>query len=291
MMRTTKVALQLDEYHWGWVMYFLLVHILGITGVIYAFVYASWPTIIFALGYYFLCHLAITIGGHRLYAHRSFKTFKVVQYVLVLLFSGVMQGPVTWWAGKHRLHHEKSDIPGEDPHTPKDGFLHAHGLWVMKKRGLTVPPDKHLLAFYRPNSEFGPAKWQADHHLVLGIVMAFLLPLAICSLWGDSLGGILVGGFARLLFQYHFTWIVNSIGHYHGETEGHGSATNQRGIWGVFLAIMTVGESNHAGHHSAPAHYRIGRKGGLIDPGAWIIELLSRWKIVWDLKTPGQVLE
>ena len=272
----------LDTYHSGWVSYFLAIHVVGAVGMVYGVFGAAWATIVFTIVYYFLCHLAITIGAHRLCAHRTFRTTKPFQYVLVLLFSGVMQGPITWWAGKHRLHHEKSDVRGEDPHTPEDGFLHAHIFWQLKRRGLAPPPTRHVLAFGRP--EFSPAMWQTRRYMVLGILMAFVVPTAFCALWSDWLGGLLVGGFARLLFQYHLTWIVNSIGHTWGEHHGGGS-TNQRGLLGQFLAIMTVGESNHASHHDAPLSYRIGRDPGQIDPGARVLEILAWLGIVSELKT------
>lgn len=280
MTNEAPASTKIDGYHWGWVTYFSVIHVVALGALLYV-PFAAWQTIVFAIVYYFLCHLSITIGAHRLYAHRSFRVVPWLHYLLVLLFSGVMQGPITWWAGKHRLHHEKSDVAGEDPHTPQDGFWHAHMLWLVKRRGLLGPPDKHVLAFRKP--AFAPGRLQARYYLQLGIIMAFVLPTLCGALWGDALGGLLIGGFLRLFFQYHFTWVVNSVGHTWGEHVG-GSATNQRGPLGSILAVLTVGESNHGAHHQHAGSYRIGRDPGQVDPGAWILERMAALGVVTDLK-------
>ncbi|MBK9281415.1 MAG: hypothetical protein IPM93_24930 [Candidatus Obscuribacter sp.] len=41
----------------------------------------------------------------------------------------LMGAPISWVA-THRLHHQKSDLPG-DPHSPRDGFKHALYEWMM----------------------------------------------------------------------------------------------------------------------------------------------------------------
>lgn len=283
-----------DRYHRGWVTYFVGIHLLGLAGLGYvvatAGYWSTWAIAAFAVAYYFLCHLAITIEAHRYFAHRSFQAPSWFHYLMVILFAGVMQGPIIWWAGKHLLHHSKSDRPGEDPHTPLDGFWHAHCLWLMKERGLTQLPTKPMLAFRRP--QFAAGAWQAKYHWPLGLTMAFVVPTLVGWLCGDVLGGFLIAGCLRLVFQYHLTWVVNSVGHYWGESsEKGGSATNQTGWWGKMLAVLTVGESNHAGHHDQPSSYRIGRGIDQWDPGAWVIERLAQLGVCYDLKSREVVPE
>lgn len=276
-----------DRYHRGWVAYFVTIHLLGLLGLGYAVAmvgYSStWVIAAFAVVYYFLCHLSITIEAHRYYAHRSFEAPPWFHYVMVCLFAGVMQGPIIWWAGKHLLHHANSDKPGEDPHTPLDGFWHAHCLWLMKQKGLAMPSARRLVSFSR--DQFAPGRWQSKHFWLLGLTMAFGVPTAFGFMVGDTLGGFLIGGCLRLVFQYHCTWVVNSLGHYWGEREDEGSsATNQTGFFGKMLAVLTVGESNHSGHHGQPGSYRIGRREDQWDPGAWVIEWLARRGVCHSLK-------
>ena len=49
--------------------------------------------------------------------------------------------PPLWWAIHHRLHHQKSDTPG-DPHSPVvDGFWHGHCGWLFT-RDLMYPDGR-----------------------------------------------------------------------------------------------------------------------------------------------------
>jgi stearoyl-CoA desaturase (delta-9 desaturase) len=118
---------------------------------------------------------------------------------------------------------------------------------------------------------FAPALWQAKNYYALMILMAYGVPALIGTLLGDWLGGLLVIGSARLMFQYHLTWIVNSYGHIRGEKIENGlsaTATNNNGL----LAILTVGELLHANHHERPRSYRFGTRSRDMDIGWWVIE-------------------
>jgi fatty-acid desaturase len=81
-----------DRYHRGWVAYFVTIHLLGLIGLGYSVAtagyWSTWVIAAFAVVYYFLCHLAITIEAHRYYAHRSFEAPPWFHYVMVCLFAG-----------------------------------------------------------------------------------------------------------------------------------------------------------------------------------------------------------
>lgn len=66
---------------------------------------------------YVLTGLGVTVGFHRLFTHRSFKTYPAVRGVLGALGSAAIEGPVISWVSDHRKHHAFSDQPG-DPHSP-----------------------------------------------------------------------------------------------------------------------------------------------------------------------------
>ena len=73
---------------------------------------------------YIATGLGITVGFHRLFTHRSFKTGKAVRAILAALGSAAIEGPVISWVADHRKHHAYSDQPG-DPHSPH--VDHGHG--------------------------------------------------------------------------------------------------------------------------------------------------------------------
>ncbi len=110
----------------------------------------TWVDLGLLLGLYLLTALGITVGFHRLFTHRSFRTNRVVQFVLSALGSMAVEGPLLQWVALHRRHHAHSDRPG-DPHSPHQhgggilgllgGLWHAHVGWIFE-------PDAPDLARY-----------------------------------------------------------------------------------------------------------------------------------------------
>ncbi len=82
-------------------------------------------------GYYLAAGLAICIGYHRVLSHRSAVLAKWLERTLVTL--GLPAGTPIQWAGNHRFHHAHADQPG-DPHSPRDGFWHAHNGWYIGRK-------------------------------------------------------------------------------------------------------------------------------------------------------------
>ncbi|WP_317134434.1 phosphoenolpyruvate carboxylase [Leptolyngbya sp. 7M] len=77
--------------------------------------------------------LGVTLGWHRLVAHRSFKVPKWLEYILV--FCGTLslqKGPI-WWIGLHRHHHLYSDQP-TDHHDSRKGFWWSHTIRDKQRR-------------------------------------------------------------------------------------------------------------------------------------------------------------
>src|ERR1700687_1803393 len=79
---------------------------------------------------YSLVALGVTVGFHRMLTHRSFKPHPIVKFILLVLGSMSMEGPALDWAATHIKHHAQSDREG-DPHSPVDGFFHAHMGWMF----------------------------------------------------------------------------------------------------------------------------------------------------------------
>src|SRR5438094_7226775 len=68
-------------------------------------------------GMWLLTGLGVTVGYHRLFTHRTFKSKPWVAKVLAILGSMAGQGGMVSWVALHRRHHECSDREG-DPHSP-----------------------------------------------------------------------------------------------------------------------------------------------------------------------------
>jgi stearoyl-CoA desaturase (Delta-9 desaturase) len=99
---------------------------------------------------YALTGVGVTVGYHRLFTHRSFKTTRSLRALLAVLGSMAVEGPLLEWVATHRKHHRFSDHPG-DPHSPHDdhaagwrgalhGLGHAHVGWMLRGKDRPTPP-------------------------------------------------------------------------------------------------------------------------------------------------------
>src|SRR3954452_24654603 len=91
---------------------------------------------------YLLTGFGVTIGFHLVLTRRSFATSHPMEYLLVVLGSMSVQGPVISWVSDHRKHHAHADDEG-DPHSPHigggsgvRGLIHAHFGWLISEQGL-----------------------------------------------------------------------------------------------------------------------------------------------------------
>jgi stearoyl-CoA desaturase (delta-9 desaturase) len=62
--------------------------------------------------------------------HRSFDAHPAVRFALLACGSMAVEEAAIGWAADHLKHHALADEPG-DPHSPVDGFIHAHLGWLF----------------------------------------------------------------------------------------------------------------------------------------------------------------
>ncbi|NQY67067.1 MAG: hypothetical protein HRT72_05005 [Flavobacteriales bacterium] len=70
----------------------------------------------------------ITGGYHRYFAHKTYKTSRVGQFIIAFMAQTSVQKGALWWAAHHRIHHKTSDTV-EDPHSMKVYGFGIH-IWV-----------------------------------------------------------------------------------------------------------------------------------------------------------------
>src|SRR5574341_1453644 len=110
------------------VVYFAVIH----AGAVLAPFFFSWSAVAVSV---FLLWLSFSVGigvtYHRLLTHRGFKLPKPLEYAFTLCGMLASEGGAITWVAMHRMHHQLSDRPGRDLHTPKDGFWWSHMGWVL----------------------------------------------------------------------------------------------------------------------------------------------------------------
>jgi stearoyl-CoA desaturase (delta-9 desaturase) len=215
--------------------------------------------------YWMAICLGISMGYHRLHTHRSYKTYRPVEYFFAICGALTLEGGPISWVATHRIHHQKSDLPG-DPHSPRDGGWWSHMGWILL--GETVHNNTKMMSKYAPDlAKDGFYVWLNNWHWVplvaLGVVL-FAIGGWPMMLWGTCL---------RVVIGLHATWLVNSATHMWG-TRRFATRDDSRNSW--WVALLTFGEGWHNNHHAHPTSARHGLAWYEFDP-SWIqINILKR---------------
>jgi stearoyl-CoA desaturase (Delta-9 desaturase) len=240
------------------------------------------------LFFYAFTGLGVTVGFHRLFTHRSFRTTKFVRGLLAIAGSMAIQGPVIKWVADHRRHHAFADQPG-DPHSPHldegpgvrgvlKGLWHAHIGWFFDT-------EVTSLKRWAPDLVKEPMMRKIDALFPLWAVLSFVGPgligLAITQTWAGAVSAFLWGGLARIFFLHHVTWSVNSICHFYGKRP-HQTTDHSTNNWP--LALISFGESWHNNHHAFPTSAVHGLERHQVDLTAGVIRILQRLRLAWDVK-------
>src|SRR3954449_10733477 len=164
-----------------------------------------WSLLAVLLVMYVVTILGVTLGFHRLLTHRSFQTFKWLQYVIAAVGSMAVQGPVMSWVADHRKHHAHTDQEG-DPHTPHGhgegvkgaivGLWYAHMGWLFDKSG-QAEHSRYARDLYEDRG------MRVIHKLfgvwvLTGLVLPALIGLAITGTGRGALEAALWGGPVRI---------------------------------------------------------------------------------------------
>ncbi len=281
-MQSRSTTLSLN---WVNIIFLTAMPILGIAGAIWwvSTEQFNWATVIFTFIYLNLAGISITAGYHRLFSHRSYEAAKPVQWAFVAFGSACFEGSVVDWSTDHRVHHRYQD-KDEDPYAIFKGFWFAHIGWLYTKNwradGSAVP-DLWKNAVIRS---------QHEYYILWSVFMGFIVPMLVCSLWGDMWGGLLIGGFLRVALNQQFTFLINSLCHFAG-TKPFSDKITARDNW--LTAIFTYGEGYHNYHHTFPGDYRNGIRWYDFDLTKWLIYGLSKVGLAWRLHmvSPERILQ
>ena len=217
-------------------------------GAVAALFMFSWRNFAVAAFLYWMCTgLGISLGYHRLHTHRSFKVPLLLEYFFAVCGALTLEGGPIFWVGTHRIHHQKSDQPG-DPHTPRDGGWWAHVGWLLV--GEAKHNNTRLLSKYAPDL--------AKHRFYIWLNNWHWVPMVVLGAILYAFGGlsmVLWGVCLRVVLGLHATWLVNSATHMWGSRR-FTTRDDSRNNW--WVALLTFGEGWHNNHHAHPTSARHG---------------------------------
>ena len=250
---------------------FILMHVAALAVFRVPF---SWGLVWLCLGLYWLRMFAITAGYHRYFAHRSYKTSRIFQFLLAFIGASSLQKGPLWWAG-HHLHHHRFSDQEEDLHSPlRDGFWWSHVGWILSHRYDATP--EHLIKDFVKYPEL---RWLNRWHAVPGILLAIVLVLF--GGWPAFVWGFLVS----TVLTWHATFAINSLTHLFGRIRYQTTDTSRNSMW---LALLTLGEGWHNNHHYYQTSTRQGFFWWELDISYLILKALSIPHIVWGLREPPE---
>jgi sn-1 stearoyl-lipid 9-desaturase len=257
--------------NWFTTIWMVIFH-LGAVAALFMF---SWPALIAAVALWWVAGSpGVGMGFHRLLTHRGYKTPKWVEYLMTVCGTLAFEGGPINWVVTHRLHHAHTEVPGKDPHTPRDGGWWAHMGWILT--GTAQVHEPAVLWRYAPDL------MKDRFHVWLN--RFYYVPVVLCGLLLLAFGGwpiLMWGIFFRIVFNLHATWLVNSATHMWGRRR---FATNDDSTNSWWVALLTFGEGWHNNHHAHPTSAKHGLAWYEVDFNWWGIRTLEIFGLARSIK-------
>lgn len=242
-----------------------------------------WPSLNGALLFLGLTALTIcaghSVGMHRLLIHRSFKTPKALEYLLVWFGTLVgMAGPF----GMIRAHDMRDWHQRQTQCPPHPA--HGAGFWqdaywqLMCRYRLAAPPAFRI----EPELASDPI-----YRFIERSWMLQQLPLAALLYALGGIGFVAWGVSLRISASLIGHWAVGHFAHKRGQQGWRVDGLPVQGYNLPGLGALTFGENWHGNHHAFPHSARLGLEPGQLDPGYWLIAALERAGLAWDVQQPG----
>jgi len=235
-----------------------------------------------------LMAVGTTMGLHRLFSHRSFQTYRPLEWVLMVLGAMTGQSSPFFWVATHRHHHRFSDRYG-DPHSPHAGdgkrtnrwrrFWHGHQGWTFSWASYDPEVVRDLMK--RPDLAWIDRYWFAWY--LLGLAIPTVAGYLIGGTAYDALMGFLWGGMLRHTVNQQGAYAVNSLGHLWGSRP---FATGDQSRNNLLLGVLAMGEGWHNNHHAHPYSARHGFRWWQPDHIWNLVWLMERIGLAWKVKRP-----
>lgn len=272
----------------------LLVVGLPFAGMIFALVLAwgrgfNWLHLGLLVGMYLLSGLGVTVGYHRLFTHRAFETVWPIKWVLGILGSMAVEGPLLKWVANHRMHHQHSDAQ-RDPHSPHAhgagllamlrGFWHAHMGWLFAE---DAPGLRRYIGDLLQDPHLRAISYLFPLWAVLGLLLPALVGGVLTGTWDGALMGFIWGGLARLFLVHQMTFSINSVCHIWG---GRAFPTSDHSRNNLLFGMIGMGEGWHNNHHAFPTSARHGLRWWQFDLSYLVIRGLQVTRLAWKVRLP-----
>jgi stearoyl-CoA desaturase (delta-9 desaturase) len=219
-----------------------------------------------------------SVGMHRRLIHNSFECPLWLEYALV--YSGVlvgMAGPIGLMR-QHDLRDWAQRQPDCHDYLKHGRGILVDGFWQLHcDLELDRPPGFRLEPRIAHDRIYG---WMERTWMWQQLPVALIL---------FALGGwswVVWGVCARVAVCVTGHWLIGYFAHNEGPMRWRVSGSGVQGRDVPIAALFSMGESWHNNHHAYPGSARIGLSDDQPDPGWWLILLLERLGLAWNIQTP-----
>lgn len=270
---------------WPIVIWIGLLHV-GALAAPFCFTWSGLTAAVFL--FYLTGCIGITLGFHRLLTHSGFRTYKPVKWFLAFIGGLAGEGSALDWVSVHRKHHAHSDHE-DDPHSPLDGGLWAHLIWLFPSHTSAEQMEMHNR--WAPDLRKDKVLWFLHRtfilwHLLLGLSL-MVGGLIAGTLYGTIYDGLFLGTslvvwgmFLRLTVLLHVTWFVNSATHMWGY-RNYETTDKSTNLW--WVGLLAFGEGWHNNHHAYPRMAKHGHKWWEFDLTWNVVKLMKKTGLAWDV--------
>lgn len=200
-----------------------------------------------------------SIGQHRYFCHKSFKTGNLRHWLISLCATLSTTSSIVHYASVHRFHHANSDKP-TDLHDPRAlGFWKTWFLFMPPSELARIPRtiikdllrDKAVMFF---------------HDWYWPTIGVYVLLLALINPWLVLFCYMLPAGYSKFISGVQLTFV-----HMHGYRNFETTDNSRNSL---FWNWVTLGEGLHNNHHARPGEFRFDftKKRGEFDFAGWMIE-------------------
>lgn len=272
-----------DNYNWEIVNFFSIVHITAFFGL-FRLKDCSPETLLFSFIIWPITGWGVTVGAHRLWAHRTYEAHFLLRLFLMLANSVAYQGTIYDWATNHRIHHLYTETDA-DPHNSTRGFFFSHIGWLLlKPNPATIEAQKKLDRSDLWDDPLVRIQHQCDPYYIVFAVFFFPASVAYYG-WGENyVNAMLVAGSIRYCLMMHSTFLVNSAAHLWGDRpyDSDGSFA----VESPMVSFLCLGEGWHNWHHKYPFDYAASEFGISVqwNVSKLFIDIMAKLGLVWGRK-------
>jgi len=240
----------------------------------------SWKMVLYVAGSTQFSGLGITMGAHRLWAHKTYKAKLPLRIFLTIANCMAGQNSIYIWSRDHRTHHKCSEKMG-DPHNAKRGFFFAHMGWLLvKKHPEVIKAGKTVNMEDLEKDDL--VMFQHRNYIPCFLTCGFVIPTLIpYFLWGEGLWVAYLMTVFRYVFTLHATWLVNSAAHFWGNKPYDKTIGPTENMAVSFLAM---GEGFHNYHHTFPYDYSTSEWGYTLNVTTRFIDAMAFVGLAYDRK-------